>query len=154
RLETLTQGERNLLYAIRDFAQFREQFYVGLTFNASGYLGLLAQTQNIRNLEANLKSQEQNLLVNEALYARGAVPLITVDLAFQSYQSSKLSLINAKSSLETSFDNYKRSLGLPPDLPIKLDDSLLAPFQLASPEMEKIQEELDRFWAKYREMPD
>src|SRR5262249_25780696 len=28
RLETLTQGERNLLYAVRSFARFRKQFYV------------------------------------------------------------------------------------------------------------------------------
>src|SRR4029077_12689987 len=69
RLEALTQAERNTLYAVRTFARFREQFYVGLTSGNGGYLSLLFQVQDIRNQEANLKSQEQNLRLHEALYA-------------------------------------------------------------------------------------
>jgi outer membrane protein TolC len=152
RLETLTQGERNLLYAVRTFARFREQFYVGLTFGNNGYLGLLSQVQNIRNLESNLKSQEQNLLLHEALYARGTVSSVQVDQVFQSYQQAKLSLIQAQVGLQTALDTYKRALGLPPELPAKLDDALLEPFQLAAPELEKLQGELEVFFAGYREM--
>ena len=80
RLEALTQGERNLLYQVRTFARFREQFYVNLT-NASGYLGLLAQVQNIRNQESNLQSQEQNLRLHEALYETGQVSTLRVEQA-------------------------------------------------------------------------
>lgn len=155
RLEGLTQSERNLLYAVRAFARFRKQFYVSLTNGEErrgGYLALLFQVQNIRNLESNLKSQEQNLLLHEALYSRGTVSTVQVDQAFQSYQQGKLSLIQARSSLETALDGYKISLGLPPDLPVKLDNSILEPFQLAAPALEMLQEELDRFFAEYREL--
>jgi outer membrane protein TolC len=154
RLETLTQGERNLLYAVRTFARFRKQFYVNLTTaqGSSGYLGLLFQVQNIRNLEANLQSQEQNLLLHEALFARGTVSTVQVDQVFTSYQQGKLSLIQAQSNLETSLDVYKLSLGLPPDLNVKLDDSILNPFQLADPDLEKLQKDLDGFFAQYREL--
>lgn len=153
RLETLTQGERNVLYAIRTFARFREQFYVGLTSgNNNGYLSLLFQVQDIRNQESNLKSQEQNLLLHEALYARGTVSSVQVDQAFQSYQQGRFNLIQARAALETSLDNYKASLGLPPDVPVKLDDALLEPFQLASPKLEKLQGDMDKFFADYREL--
>src|SRR5205823_1552096 len=104
---------------------------------------------NIRNLESNLKSQEQNLRLHEALYARGTVSTVQVDQVFQSYQQAKLFLIQAKTGLETAQDSYKRALGLPPDLPVKLDAALLEPFQLAAPELEKLQGELEDFFAEY-----
>jgi len=40
RMETLTQGERNTLYAIRDFARFRKQYWFNLTMRDTGFLGL------------------------------------------------------------------------------------------------------------------
>src|SRR5262245_20958489 len=61
RLENLTQAERDLLYAVRDFARFRKDFYADLTTRGNSYLGLLLQVQNIRNFEANIASQEQTL---------------------------------------------------------------------------------------------
>jgi outer membrane protein TolC len=155
RLETLTQGERNLLYAVRTFARFRKQFYVNLTTSqgrSTGYLALLFQVQNIRNLESNLTSQEQNLLLHEALYASGKVNTIQVDQAFQSFQQGKLSLIQARSNLDSSLDAYKTSLGLPPDLKVKLDDSILDPFQLVDPRLEALQKDVDRIFAEFREM--
>ena len=54
--------------------------------------------------------------------------------------------------METSLDSYKASLGLPPDVPVKLDDAILEPFQLVSPKLEALQGELDTFTAEYREM--
>jgi outer membrane protein TolC len=155
-LENLTQSERNLLYAVRNFAYFRKQFYVSLTSNGGslgpGYLSLMLQVQNIRNAEADLKSKQQNYLLHEAQYARGAVSTIQVDQIFQYYEQSKLSLIQARLSLDNALDAYRVTLGLPPDLPTKLDDSKLEPFQLAAPALEKLQDELDRFFAEYREL--
>src|SRR5262249_26567740 len=48
-------------------------------------------------------------------------------------------------------DQYKLTLGLPPHLPVVLDDSLLKPFQLAAPELVTIQSYADVFFAGYRE---
>ena len=78
--------------------------------------------------------------------------LVQADQAFQSYQQGRQSLIQAKASLESALDGYKLNLGLPPDVGLKLDDALLNPFQLASPNLEKLQEDLDRFFATYREL--
>jgi outer membrane protein TolC len=152
RLEGLTEGERGLLYAVRVFARFRKQFYVNLTTNQpNGYLSLLLQIQGVRDQEADLKSQEQNLRMHEALFEAQSVSNVQVDQALQSYLQSKLALIQAQTFLETSLDNYKLTLGLPPHLPVVLDDSLLKPFQLAAPELVTLQGEADVFFAGYRE---
>ncbi len=152
-LEPLTESERNVLYAVRTFARFRKTFYVNLTTaNNGGYLSLLLQLQNTRDLEANVKSQESNFRLNEALLASGSVSTVQVDQAFTSYQQAKLSLLLADSGLQTSLDQYKLSLGLPPTLPVRLDDSVLKPFQLSDPRLEQLQLELDAFFAEYREM--
>ena len=152
RLNTLTQGERDVLYAIRDFARFRKRFYVNLTtVQGGGYLGLLLQLQTVRNLQADVKSQEQNYRMHEALYRAQSVSQVQVDQAYTSYLSSRSSLIQAQTALENSLDAYKINLGLPPDLGVVLDDSQLKPFQLVAPELETLQAEVDSFFAGFRE---
>jgi outer membrane protein TolC len=152
-LEPLTESERNVLYAVRTFARFRKTFYVNLTTaNNGGYLSLLLQLQNTRDLEANVKSNESNFRLNEALLASGSVSTVQVDQAFTSYQQAKLGLLLAESGLQSSLDQYKLNLGLPPTLPVRVDDSALKPFQLSDPRLEQLQQELDVFFADYREM--
>jgi outer membrane protein TolC len=152
RLEQLTEGERTVLYAVRDYARFRKTFYVNLTTSGGGFLSLLLQLQNTRDLASNLKSQENNLRLNEALLSAGSVSIVQVDQAFQSYLQAKLALLQAETALQTSLDQYKLTLGLPPAIPIRIDDSLLKPFQLNDPELGKVQGELDDFFAEYRQM--
>lgn len=152
RMEPLTQSERNVLYAVRDFARIRKVFYVNLTTGGRGFLPLLNQVQSIRNQEANLASQEQNLRLTEALVETQQASLVQVDQSYLSVQSARLSLISARASLETSMDNYKILLGLPPDIPIRLDDSLLGPFQLTDPALDKLKEDIDGFLKEFRQM--
>ena len=152
RLDGLTQAERQVLYAVRTFARYRKQFYVNLdTLSGNGFLSLMLQVQTLRNFEANLKRQEENLRLHEAQQEAGIVNLIQVDQAFQGYQSAKLSLLTAQTNLEASLDSYKLALGLPPRLPVVLDESYLKPFELVDPALEKLQAEVDAFWARYRE---
>jgi outer membrane protein TolC len=152
-MEGLTQAERSLLYAVRDFVRFRKNFYVNVTSGRfSSFLSLLLQVQNIRNLEASVASRERNLELVQANYDSGTATLVDVDQAFVDLQTARLSLLQARTNLETAFDAYKTSLlSLPPDIPIRLDDSLLAPFQLADPALEKLRKEMDTLFAEYRE---
>jgi outer membrane protein TolC len=154
QLEELTQAERDVLYAARDYARFRKQFYFGIVSGAGGYLSLLSQLQTIRNLEANLDSLDQNLRAHEALAAAGIVSPIQVDQVFQSFQSGQLDLIRARNNLENSLDLYKQKLGLPPELEANLDDSLLAPFELNSPEITELQQQVDELQAEFRELDE
>ncbi|MBI3462466.1 MAG: TolC family protein [Planctomycetes bacterium] len=152
QLEELTQAERGVLYAVRDFARFRKQFYVRIA--TENFLQLLLQLQGLRNQEANLVSLEQNLRIHEALQEAGAVSLTRVDQVFQRYQEGRLGLLQAQANLETALDNFKVTLGLPPTLPVRLDDSLLAPFQLNDPAVTQLQEETERFIAQYRQLDE
>jgi hypothetical protein len=54
--------------------------------------------------------------------------------------------------LETALDSYKITLGLPPSLPVRLDDSPLDIFQLADLELVKVQAELEQVHAEYRKL--
>ncbi len=150
RMETLTQAERTLLYQVRTFARFRKQFAFNIA--TQGYLSLLSQEQQIRNARANLASLERNYRLHEALLASGTVSLVKVDQVFQSLQQGRLNLIQAEAALETQEDVYKGTLGLPPNIPVHLDDSILEPFQLNDPGLGELQSAIDRFLAEYREL--
>lgn len=138
RLEFLTLSERRVLYAVRDFAQFRRRFYVDIV-GGNGFLGLLAQVQGIRNQEANVERLEQNLQEHEALREAELVSQIQVDLVFQDLQQGRLALLTAQNRLQTSLDVYKLGLGLPPEMPVRLDDSLLKMFELSDPRLDELQ---------------
>lgn len=150
RMESLTQSERDVLYALRRFARFRKEFYLNVTTRGQGFLTLLLQVQSIRNLEANLAAQEQNLRLHEALYTAGMVSTVQVDQAFLGLQQARLGLLSARLSLDNALDSYKFQLGLPPSMPLSLDDALLAPFQLNDPEFLDLQEHLEKLLAEFR----
>jgi outer membrane protein TolC len=152
RLEDLTQAEREMLYAVRDFARFRKSFWADVSTRGEGFLGLLQQLQGIRNEEANLASQEQNLRLHELLYAGGKVSVVQVDRVFQNYQQSRLSLATAKAQYENSLDQFKILLGLPPSQKVSLDDQLLRPFQLNDPALTTLQDDVEKLLSAYRQM--
>ncbi|QDV22310.1 TolC family protein [Aureliella helgolandensis] len=138
RLENLTQSERDLLYAVRDFARFRRTYYVDIS---TSYLSLLTQVQAIRNSQANVQNLRRNLDEHELLVSLEMVSQIQVDQIFQQYQSGRLSLLSSQQNLAASFDGFKFDLGLPPWIPLEIDESLLAPFELVSPELLQLQTE-------------
>jgi outer membrane protein TolC len=150
RLETLTQSERTVLYTARDFARFRKQFYFNVTAGGDGFLELLLQLQAIRNFEANLQSLEQNLRLHEALAEAGIVSRIQVDQVFQSYQRGRFDLTKAQADFEDALDTFKIRMGLPPRLPVTLDDSPLQPFQLNDPAITDLERDVDTLLATYR----
>jgi outer membrane protein TolC len=136
RLNQLTQAERGLLYDVRDFARFRRAFYRDVIL---GYLNLLTQIQAKRNQERNLESLQINLDEFSERLSRGLVSQIEYDQVFQNVQNGRIALLGAEQSLENSFDAFKFQLGLPAWVEIELDESLLEPFELSDPKLEKLQ---------------
>ncbi|HJZ94333.1 MAG TPA: TolC family protein [Gemmataceae bacterium] len=145
RLEALTQAERDVLYAARDFYRFRKQFWADVTTLRSGYLSLLLQVQTIRNQQENLKGQELNLREYEELFRGGKITVVQVDQVFQSFQQGRLGVAQAEATLQTSLDQFKFVLGLPPRIPVALDDSVLGPFVLVDPKLEGLRDEIDSY---------
>jgi outer membrane protein TolC len=145
RLENLTQQERNVLYAVRDFARFRKQFWASISTQNGGYLDLLLAIQTVRNNQANLTTQEETYRLYDELFIGGKVSAVERDQFFQSYQAARLAVIQAETSFQIQLDQFKLQLGLPPRLPIELDDSLLKNFELEDERLVKLREQIAAF---------
>ncbi|MBN2476405.1 MAG: TolC family protein [Pirellulales bacterium] len=116
--ERLTQAERDVVYAARDFARFRKELFRDL---ASSYYGLIL---NYRGIEISTQDYFSNLRAfnqREAEYRAGQRSRIEVDQVEQDALSSRSSLIGRCNSLESGLDDLKRRVGLPPELPLNLD---------------------------------
>lgn len=145
RLEDLTQSERELLYAVRTYARFRKLFWAGVAVQPDGYLGLLLQVQNLRNARENLAAQEENYLRTEFAFQGNRRSVVDVDQAFQGLLQARQQILNAEVDLETSLDQFKRQLGLPPRLPVELDDGPLKLFVVLDPAVDKLRADLTAF---------
>lgn len=267
-LESLTQSERNVLYAIRNFSRFRMSFFanvvagLGLTAqnfpgvtasgatgtnftsnatgatvatlagspgggggtNVGGYLGIVQLKQQILNQEDNIRRTEEQLRVlrakasqrpvefteplaalppgiewpamvegqiaydadrqlliwrgemddnemeallkasNDPAYRQAIQSIadrdnretITNDVAQLDTQLAalKIALYNLEVTLQNSLDNFKILLGLPTDMPITIDQSLLKPFELIDLRLARLQDKLTAFvasWAQINE---
>ncbi|MGI9518430.1 MAG: TolC family protein [Pirellulaceae bacterium] len=169
-LEDLTQTERNVLYAVRDFARFRKQFFVstitggqfaglqrflrGFEFLAGsssapsvGFYPVLLQLQQLRNRQYIVRTLEY---IIDDLIATGADAL---DIA-----SLKSTLVDTRGDLyrdERVFydrlDQYKVQLGFPPDMDITLSDKLLESFEFVDPTILELEDGLRALAQQVRE---
>ncbi|MEO0478969.1 MAG: TolC family protein [Planctomycetota bacterium] len=120
--EPLTQSERNLVYAVRNFERTRRElaFSVFATF-----LNLLNQQRNLEAVRKNLESLQKNAARATAEFDAEILDLNSLGRAQQSVLSAENSLINSIQGLQSSLDAFKFTLGLPIGTEIELDDSVL-----------------------------
>jgi hypothetical protein len=109
---------------------------------AGGFLGLLQDQQNIRNLETNITSLRSSLAQLEAFNDAGRIDLFQVDQARQDLFQRQSELLNAKNSYQNSLDRLKVDLGLPPELELRIDDSTLDQFNLIDPAILPLQNQI------------
>jgi outer membrane protein TolC len=156
-IEALTQAERNVIYAVRDYSFFQDDFALGVV---SDYFNLLAQKDVLRNRYTNYLSRVQ---ATERLQARSQdrESAADVDQARQAELTAKNNYVNAVATYQNSLDQFKVKLGLPLTVRLRLDDELLnelesngvvpvtldseLAFQLAVKKQLKILNEIDRF---------
>jgi outer membrane protein TolC len=117
--EALTQAQRNLLYSIRSFVQYRQDFI----FNVSqSYLDTIETKQKTVNAQENYKriynSSERILALADA----GRMSANDVGQALQDRISSENAVIVAKNNYSSQLDSLKMLLGLPPDALIEIDE--------------------------------
>ncbi len=106
---------------------------------AGGFLGLLQDAQEIRNQEATVAGLRDSVAQFQAAYEAGRIDRFQVDLARQALYDGQSALINRQAAYQTELDGYKVELGLPPDLPIRIEDTLLDQFQLLTPALVDVQ---------------
>lgn len=111
--------------------------------DARGFLGLLQNQQQIRNQEANVAALRDSLAQLEASFDFGRIPnRLQVDQARQALYNGQSSLLVAKAAYQTSVDDFKIDLGLPPELDLTIEDPLLDRFKLIDPALTELQEQV------------
>lgn len=117
---------------------------------AGGFLGLLQNAQQIRNQRANVAALRESYEQLQASYDAGRIDRFQVELAQQALFNAQSQLLTAETFYQGSLDGFKFTLGLPPDLPLKVKDPLLDRFQLVDPELEKVQTEVSELLDELR----
>ncbi len=118
RFELLTQAERNVVYAARNYARYRKEFFEDL---ATSYYNLLLSYREIEITTQDYFSNLRAFNQGEAEYRAGRQSRIQVDQFEQTALGSRSRLISRCNSLETSMDRLKLLIGLPTETPINLD---------------------------------
>jgi outer membrane protein TolC len=120
-VESLTQAERNVIYAVRNFAFFQDQFALEIV---NDYFALLAEKDIIRNRYTNYLSRVQG---TQRLETRAAdrERLLDVDQSRQAELTAKNNYVNGVATYRNSLDQFKIKLGLAVDEKVYLDDRAL-----------------------------
>lgn len=132
-MENLTQAERNMLYALRNFVQFRREFIVQTT---STYYGVLQDRENVRNALKRYESFTRQAARTRSLATEGRTTQTELGRLEQEEISAEISLNNAMRNYKRSLDQFKIQLGLPMDTNIILDDNELDNLEIIHPEID------------------
>ncbi len=122
-VENLTQAERNVLYQIRRFNRYRQQF---VTDMVDQYYGVLLERARLDIAEASHKRRAQSTDQIRMEVEVGRRPAYDLGEAEQSLLNSENNLITRRQGYEQTLDNYKINLSLPTELEITLDQDELA----------------------------
>jgi len=174
-LEKLTSAERALLANIRQLERFRRGFYLEIIAGRSagpgpspggiglgtvspggggatgGYLSLLQQQLEIDNQRANVAALADSLQRFEQFAPRGDIGPVQVDQIRQSLYDSQIRFLAQNTSYADQLDTYKITLGLPPQLDVKIEDSLLDKFNLIDPALAQTQQAVASILAQLRD---
>lgn len=100
-----------------------------------GYLALLLQTGILVNQQENVKTLGQFFEQYKEFQAIGDIPELQVARVRQQLLQSQIQVIQSQQIVRDAMDQFKLQMGLPPVLPIQLDDHVLR----------QPMEQLDRF---------
>lgn len=153
-LEALTQAERNLLYQIRSFALFRQQFTVAILVGGSiqnfgsqvsslgftgggnndpttGYVNVLEDLQIVENNRRNVATFARLFTIYKELMEGESSGLtqLQVDQIGQNLQTARNNYLTSRLTYRNDLDNFKMQMGMPPDTIIVPDRGLTKPFK-------------------------
>ncbi len=116
--ESLTQAERDLIYAIYDFEITKQKLAVSI---AREYLGVLQADDQAHNAQRNYDTISTSAERAASMARAGRLPEVQVDQAHQDQLRAYDRAEVASQRAEQELDQFKVSLGLPPDARIVLD---------------------------------
>lgn len=172
-LEPLTQAERTLVYAVRSYARFRENYFVyiaagGEQFNApysypglslrgvnpspnapsQGFLPTLLTGSLVRNEQANLSALTSYLALYREFQGRGDFSELQVGQVEQQILRSQSTLLQRRQDLANGLDQFKLQLGLPTNLPLELADQPSQPVRDTLNEFDAARDEFNALRAE------
>jgi len=118
--EPLTQAERDLTYAVRDFEQFREDFTIRI---AQLFFDLVSQKKTLAIEDANYDAAVFDRKKAEALQQVGRNSEQEVFRARRQEITAKDQLIDARATYDRAVDSFKIELGLPTTAAIDVADA-------------------------------
>ncbi|MBP5638013.1 MAG: TolC family protein [Victivallales bacterium] len=110
--EPLTQAQRNLVYQVREFEQYKRDFVVRI---ASSYLGVLRTAQMLKNQEENYKRIVTSTRRSRRMADAGLMPEYQFDQTIQNELGARVNWVSAQQTLEASLEAFRVLLGLPPE---------------------------------------
>lgn len=168
-LENLTQAERSLLYQVRSFAKFRQEFIVdmltggsisqpGVGFALVGFstggntdptLGFIPNAQQFAQVLIDLRNLayfEQLAALYEQLIEGESSGLsqLQVDQVKSRVVTARLTVVGDVLTLRNQNDQFKQQLGLPPDTPVVPDLTLFQPYLDVFAEIDEWQRDKNR----------
>ena len=120
--EALTQAERDVLYALREFARFQQEFAVDV---ATDYLRTLQLRDTWDNENQSFESLQRLLERVTEFGKAGRVAEFDVDRTRQDLLSAEDRRGRAAQAYESSLDSMKLTLGLPTETKLELDRGVL-----------------------------
>jgi outer membrane protein TolC len=109
-LEPLIQSERTLIYAIRDFENYRRSFVVS---TSGSYFQLLSLQTSVRNRRLNLRNLDELKRRTEAFYKAGMQNYLEVQRSEQSKLQAESQLLSSEDQYTGALDNFKVLIGMP-----------------------------------------
>ncbi|NLZ63659.1 MAG: TolC family protein [Lentisphaerae bacterium] len=134
--EPLTQAERNLIYALRNYVRAREALLISI---AERYYAVLNSRDALEIGKQTYTSVASSLERSEAMAEAGRVDPFQVDQARQKVLTAESNLVSLNENYQSALDNLKTALGLPLESTIEADPEDLARLtaqQLATPPMD------------------
>lgn len=120
--ERLTQAERDVLYALRDFTRFRQEFTVDI---CSAYYGVLEQRDTVRNNYRSYVNFQRSFARESAFAQEGRKTQAELGRLEQALLNREDSWVDSIRQYKDSLDRFKIQIGLPTDEHIVLDDQEL-----------------------------
>ncbi len=154
-LEGLTLAERQLLYQIRSFAKFRQEFLITLLAGGStpnfgtglaspgfstpnsgnvdpttGFLNVVEDIMIVENNQRNVQTYEQFFKVYTELIKGEASGLtqLQLDQLDANLQNARITLLQTRNTFRGDLDAFKLQMGLPPDTPLMVERNLTRRF--------------------------
>lgn len=135
-LENLTQADRNLLYALRDFANFRREFVVGIV---SRYYGVLQARDVVQNNYLSYQGFLESVERETALAEEERITQTELGLLRQNLLQAESRWVDAVRDYQQQLDELKIELGLPVEERIILDEDELGKLKIEEPGIKRDQ---------------